>query len=51
MNAYATSLHPVFELAALLALAAFACTWFLQEQPLRADGERSDDRRLLRVTA
>ena len=34
-NAYATSLHPVFELAALLALAAFACTWFLQELPLR----------------
>ena len=35
VNAYATSLHPVFELAALLALAAFACTWFLQERPLR----------------
>ena len=34
-NAYATSLHPVFELAALLALTAFACTWLLQERPLR----------------
>ena len=35
VNAYASSLHPVFELAALLALTAFAFTWFLQEQPLR----------------
>jgi hypothetical protein len=35
INAYASSLHPVFELAALLALTAFAFTWWLQERPLR----------------
>jgi EmrB/QacA subfamily drug resistance transporter len=35
VNAYATALHPVFELAALLALTAFAFTWWLQERPLR----------------
>ena len=35
IDAYANSLHPVFELAALLALTAFAFTWWLQERPLR----------------
>jgi hypothetical protein len=33
--AYAESLHPVFLIAAGLALAAFAATWFLHERPLR----------------
>jgi DNA-binding MarR family transcriptional regulator len=35
IDTYANSLHPVFELAALLALTAFAFTWWLQERPLR----------------
>ena len=35
IDAYASSLHPVFLIAALLALAAFAFTWRLEERPLR----------------
>ncbi|HST16358.1 MAG TPA: MDR family MFS transporter [Gaiellaceae bacterium] len=34
-DAYATSLHPVFLLAAGLAVVAFAFTWLLEERPLR----------------
>ena len=33
--AYSDSLHPVFLIAAVLALAAFGFTWFLEERPLR----------------
>ena len=33
--AYAEALHPVFLIAAGLAVAAFVATWFLQERPLR----------------
>ena len=33
--AYADSLHPVFLIAAVLALGAFAFTWLLEERPLR----------------
>ena len=35
IDAYAASLHPVFLIAAFLALAAFAFTWLLEERPLR----------------
>ena len=35
VDAYATSLHPVFLLAAGLAVLAFAFTWMLEERPLR----------------
>ena len=35
IDAYASSLHPVFLIAAFLALAAFAFTWLLEERPLR----------------
>jgi len=35
VDAYATALHPVFLLAAGLAVLAFAFTWMLEERPLR----------------
>jgi EmrB/QacA subfamily drug resistance transporter len=35
LDAYASALHPVFFIAACLALAAFAFTWLLEERPLR----------------
>jgi EmrB/QacA subfamily drug resistance transporter len=35
IDAYASALHPVFFIAACLALAAFAFTWLLEERPLR----------------
>jgi EmrB/QacA subfamily drug resistance transporter len=43
-EAVAAALHPVFVVAAVLAILAFALTWFLRETPLRAtvrplDGE------------
>jgi hypothetical protein len=43
-EAIAAALHPVFVVAAFLAILAFALTWFLRETPLRAtvrplDGE------------
>jgi hypothetical protein len=43
-EAVAAALHPVFVVAAFLAILAFALTWFLRETPLRAtirpmDGE------------
>ena len=43
-EAVAAALHPVFVVAAVIAIVAFALTWFLHETPLRAtvrplDGE------------
>jgi hypothetical protein len=43
-EAIAAALHPVFVVASVLAIVAFALTWFLKESPLRAtvrplDGE------------
>ncbi len=35
IDAYASSLHPVFLIAAVLAFAAFAFSWLLEERPLR----------------
>jgi EmrB/QacA subfamily drug resistance transporter len=35
IDAYAAALHPVFLIAACLAVAAFAFTWLLEERPLR----------------
>ncbi len=35
VDAYASALHPVFLIAAFLAVAAFAFTWLLEERPLR----------------
>ena len=36
VHAYAISLQPVFLIAAVIGVAAFALTWFLREAPLRA---------------
>ena len=35
IDAYAAALHPVFLIAAFLAVAAFAFSWLLEERPLR----------------
>jgi EmrB/QacA subfamily drug resistance transporter len=35
VHAYASALHPVFLIAAFLAVGAFAFTWLLEERPLR----------------
>ena len=35
VDAYASALHPVFLIAAFVAVAAFAFTWLLEERPLR----------------
>jgi len=35
VDAYAAALHPVFLIAAFVAVAAFAFTWLLEERPLR----------------
>ncbi len=43
VHAYTLALHPVFELAVVVGVFAFALSWFLREVPLRAaqDAERA----------
>jgi hypothetical protein len=42
VDAVAASLHPVFVVAAIVAVFSFAMTWFLREVPLRATSRPTD---------